>query len=194
VTTDILAAIDRLFAARGADEYHGEAVTQLEHALQAALLAEQAGASAELISAALLHDVGHLLHAHGEAAAGRGIDDRHEALGERFLRPYFGPGVTEPIRLHVPAKRYLCATDPAYSTTLSPASARSLGLQGGSMSPAEAAAFARGPHAAAAVALRRWDDDAKVVGRPTPPLAHFHRYLEAARVSVPVPSPSTGEG
>jgi phosphonate degradation associated HDIG domain protein len=184
--TDILAVIDRLFAARGADEYHGEAVTQLEHALQAALLAERAGASAELITGALLHDVGHLLHGHGEAAAGRGIDDRHEALGERFLRPHFGPIVTEPVRLHVPAKRYLCAADPAYRTTLSPASVRSLELQGGPMSPAGAAEFARGPHAAAAVALRRWDDAAKVVGHPTPPLAHFRRYLRAGLRQRPV--------
>jgi [1-hydroxy-2-(trimethylamino)ethyl]phosphonate dioxygenase len=186
--TDILAAIDRLFAARGADEYHGEAVTQLEHALQAALLAEQAGASGELVAAALVHDIGHLLHEHGETAVGRGIDDRHEALGEQFLRPHFGPSVTQPILLHVPAKRFLCATDPAYRTTLSGASQQSLELQGGPMLPAEASEFARGPNAAAAVALRRWDDAAKVVGLAAPPLAHFRRYLEAARLSVLVPS------
>lgn len=177
---EYLAKIDSLFAERGAAEYHGEAVSQMEHALQSADLAEQAEADSELITAALLHDIGHLLHAHGETAATQGIDDQHETLGERFLRLHFGPGVTEPVRLHVPAKRYLCHVDPTYLAMLSPASRQSLHIQGGPMTAAEAEAFAREPYAEAAIALRHWDDTAKVVGRPTPTLAHFRPYLEAA--------------
>ena len=106
--------IERLFADRGAEEYHGEAVSQLEHALQAAAAGEREGAAPELIVAALLHDIGHLIHSHGEDAAERGIDDRHEELGQRFLQQHFGPAVTEPVRLHVAAKRYLCAVEPGY--------------------------------------------------------------------------------
>jgi [1-hydroxy-2-(trimethylamino)ethyl]phosphonate dioxygenase len=176
----VLDRIDRLFADRGSQAYHGEAVSQLEHALQAALAGEEEGAPPELIAAALLHDLGHLLSPHGEDAVERGIDDRHEALGQRFLAKHFGPAVTEPVRLHVEAKRYLCAVDPEYRAKLSPASEQSLRLQGGPMTPAEVAEYERGPFAAAAARVRRWDDVAKVPGLPTPPLAHFREYLAAA--------------
>ncbi|MBA4063924.1 MAG: metal-dependent phosphohydrolase [Isosphaera sp.] len=175
----VLDTIDRLFATHGAAEYGGEAVSQLEHALQAAALAEAAAAGPDLVAAALLHDVGHLLHG-GGYAAGRGVDDRHEDLGVRFLAKAFGPAVTEPVRLHVAAKRYLTAARPGYLARLSPASIRSLALQGGPMTAAEVAGFEANPHHAAAVKLREYDDAAKAVGRATPPLAHFRRYLEAA--------------
>jgi phosphonate degradation associated HDIG domain protein len=168
----------QLFAERGAAEYHGEAVTQTEHALQSAWLAEKAGATPELIVAALLHDVGHLLHGLGEDAAAHGLDDRHEELGYRFLTKHFGPAVCEPVRLHVPAKRYLCATDPAYRASLSPASETSLRFQGGPMTPDEAKAFEANPHFIAACDLRRWDDHAKVPGIATPNVSYFLRYLE----------------
>jgi phosphonate degradation associated HDIG domain protein len=174
----VLAQIDHLFTERGGGEYHGEAVTQLEHALQAAHLAETDGRPAEWIAAALLHDVGHLLHGHGEDYLERGVNDRHEDLGARFLARAFGPEVTEPIRLHVPAKRYLCAARPGYFATLSPASVRSLELQGGPMSADEVKEFERHPHFAAAAAIREYDDRAKVVGLATPPFAHFRAYLE----------------
>lgn len=177
--------IDRLFADRGAAEYHGESVTQLEHALQAAHLAEAVGAPPALVAAALLHDVGHLLHPGGEAAAARGADAGHEELGYRFLARYFGPAVAEPVRLHVPAKRYLCAVEPGYHDLLSPASRRSLELQGGPMTRAEAKAFEREPFAGAAAALRRWDDRAKRVGLVTPPFAHYRRSVEVALVEHP---------
>ncbi|QJW94518.1 phosphonate degradation HD-domain oxygenase [Frigoriglobus tundricola] len=175
---DVLARAGRLFAERGGAEYHGEAVTQLEHALQCAALAERDGRPAAWVVAALLHDVGHLLHGHGEAHLADGIDDDHEELGARFLARAFGPAVTEPIRMHVPAKRYLCAARAGYREGLSPASVRSLELQGGPMTAAEAAAFEAHPHFAAAVQLREYDDRAKVVGLATPPFDHFLTYLE----------------
>lgn len=174
--------LDHLFTTRGHHLYGGEAVTQLEHALQAADLARAAAAPPADVVAALLHDVGHLLHALGDDCADRGIDDRHEDLGVRFLAKHLPAAVTEPVRLHVAAKRYLCATDAGYLAALSPASVQSLALQGGPMSPAEVAAFHAGPHFAAAVALRRRDDEAKVVGRPTPPFAAFRPFVEQCLV------------
>jgi phosphonate degradation associated HDIG domain protein len=180
VTGDPVAFIVRLFQERGAAAYLGEPVSQTEHALQAAWAAEQAGAGSALIAAALLHDVGHLLHDLPEDCAEHGVDDAHEVRGARWLARHFGPDVAEPVRLHVPAKRYLCATDPAYPGRLSEASVRSLKLQGGPLTPAEVARFRAGPHAEAAVALRRWDDQAKVKGLATPDLEHFRPHLEAA--------------
>jgi phosphonate degradation associated HDIG domain protein len=175
---EVLARIDTLFAERGGGEYHGEAVTQLEHALQCAALAEADGHPPVVIAAALLHDIGHLLHGYGEDHLERGVNDRHEELGARFLAPAFGAAVTEPIRLHVPAKRYLCAVRAGYCAALSPASVRSLELQGGSMTATEVVEFESHPHFRAAVAVREYDDRAKVVGFATPPFAHFRAYLE----------------
>lgn len=179
-----LAKLEDLFARRGGALYQGEAVSQLEHGLQAVWAAEAAGWDADMVAAALLHDVGHLLHGHGEDCADHGIDDRHEELGGRFLARLFGPAVTEPIRLHVPAKQYLCATHSDYLAGLSPASAQSLALQGGPMTEAESVAFARHPFADRAVALRRFDDTAKVPGLVSPPFAQFRHYLGAALAST----------
>lgn len=176
-------AIDELLTlleAHGHSQYGGEAVTQLEHALQAATLAEQQHAGAELITAALLHDIGHLLHNLPADAPDAGIDDHHENVAGNFLRKLFPLAVTEPIRLHVTAKRYLCAVDPAYFETLSQPSIVSLRLQGGPMTSEEAAEFSQHPHCEAAVRLRRWDDAAKITNQPTPPLAHFAGYLRQA--------------
>jgi gamma-butyrobetaine dioxygenase len=165
-----------LFSRQGGRRYH-EDVSQLDHALQAAALAEGEGASAALIAAALLHDVGHLLDG-DEDAARRGIDDRHEIRGSAHLAAWFGPEVTRPIRLHVDAKRYLCAVEPSYASTLSEASVRSLALQGGPLDPETAARFLNQPQGIEAVRLRRWDEMAKSVDAATPSLAHFRRYLE----------------
>jgi phosphonate degradation associated HDIG domain protein len=178
VTRDPLAFLDRLFQERGQEAYLGEAVSQLEHALQSAWAAEKAGADSSLIVSALLHDLGHLLHNLPEDCATHGIDDRHEGLGARWVERWFGPAVSEPIRLHVAAKRYLCAVEPSYHDGLSEASQRSLKLQGGTMMPAEVEAFRQNVHAEAAVALRRWDDEAKVPGLATPDLDHFRPHLE----------------
>jgi phosphonate degradation associated HDIG domain protein len=173
----------RLFKERGDAAYLGEPVSQLEHALQTAWAAEQAGAGSATIAAALLHDIGHLLHDLPEDCALSGIDDIHEERAARWLDRHFGPEVAEPVRLHVAAKRFLCATDPTYIGQLSEASVRSLELQGGPFTPDEAAQFRSQPHAEAAVALRRWDDQAKVPGLPTPPLEHFRACLEAVRAA-----------
>jgi phosphonate degradation associated HDIG domain protein len=164
---------------KGARRYGLSAVNQLQHALQAALLAEQSGCDAALITAALLHDIGHMVHGLGENPAEDGIDDRHEELGRAYLAPLFGPEVTEPVRLHVPAKRYLCATEADYFAQLSPDSVVSLKLQGGPMSEAEVSAFRAKPHSEAAVQLRRFDEAAKVAELATPPVAHFLPYVQA---------------
>lgn len=176
--TAIVSKIVQLYRERGGSRYGGEAITQAEHALQAAMFAEQEGATAELIAAALLHDAGHLLHNLPDDAPDEGIDDEHEALAARWLARYFPPEVVEPVRLHVAAKRYLCATDQNYQGQLSAPSLHSLQLQGGPMSAAEITEFEAGPHCRAAVRLRRWDEAAKVVGLSTPTIEHFASHLE----------------
>ena len=138
------------------------------------------GAGNALVVAALLHDIGHLVTKEAEDAADHGIDTRHEVLGQAWLARYFGPEVTEAIRLHVPAKRYLCATDAAYLGQLSPASVQSLGLQGGPFDKAEIGQFEANPHFRDAIALRRWDDLAKVPGMDVPPLDHYRPHLARA--------------
>jgi phosphonate degradation associated HDIG domain protein len=173
-TSEILS----LFAERGDSEYGGESVTQQQHALQAALFAEQAQSSPALIVAALLHDVGHLLHRLPDDAPDQGVDDRHESLAARWLRKHFGSDVVEPVRLHVAAKRYLCAVDATYLQELSPPSLLSLQLQGGPMSENECREFAAQPFREAAITLRRWDDAAKVPDLQTPTLAHFANYID----------------
>jgi phosphonate degradation associated HDIG domain protein len=170
--------IGLLFARRGGEQYAGEPVTQLEHALQTALLAEQAGAGDELVTACLLHDLGHLVHDLGESPTLRGIDDVHQYLAIPFLRGVFPQEVLGAIGGHVDAKRYLCATRPGYEQALSEDSKRSLKLQGGVFSAEQAEAFMAKPGAAHAVRLREWDDLAKTENLPTPPLAHF---LDRAR-------------
>ena len=159
--------------------YGREAVSQLEHALQCAALAEAADESHEMITACLLHDLGHLVHNLGEQAADKGIDDRHEYRAIPYLRHLFSENVTEPIRLHVDAKRYLCFANKDYWASLSAASKRSLELQGGIFSAEEAEAFITQPHARDVVQLRIWDDQAKVPEKVTPDLAHFTQIMKA---------------
>ena len=163
---------------KGARRYGLHDVSQLQHALQAAMQAEQQGCEPALIVAALLHDVGHMVHGLGDNPAAEGVDDRHEVVGHAWLSASFGPAVTEPVRLHVAAKRYLCAIEPDYFGRLSPDSVLSLSLQGGPMSAAEVAAFRALPHADDAVRLRRFDEAAKVKDLPTPPVAHFRAHVE----------------
>jgi phosphonate degradation associated HDIG domain protein len=180
-----LGDIEKLFRAHGDIEYSGEGVTQLEHALQSAHLAERAGAGDELVTAAFLHDLGHLLNLQGETPTARGIDDQHQYFAIPFIRPLFPAAVVEAIRLHVDAKRALCAMEPDYYEALSEDSRRSLTLQGGVFSRAECDAFLAKPFARNAIEVRRWDDQAKVPGETTPPMEH---YLEiAARCALPRP-------
>jgi phosphonate degradation associated HDIG domain protein len=180
-----LADIEHLFATRGGEQYTGEPVTQLEHALQTAALGEAAGASDALVTAALLHDLGHLLHDLGETPTERGIDDVHQYRVIPFLRGLFDDDVLGAIALHVDAKRYLCATRPDYCASLSNDSKRSLVLQGGIFNEQQAREFIHRPGAAGAVQLRTWDDLAKDAHRVTPPLSHF--MARARRCATPVP-------
>jgi predicted HD phosphohydrolase len=168
------------FRGEAAHQLYDEAVTELGHGLQAAELAIAEGADDALVAAALLHDVGHLLV--GDLFP---IDQPltkdfvHEEVGARYLAKWFGPEVTEPVRLNVAAKRYLVATDPAYFATLSPSSVRSLEVQGGAMSDAEVAAFRALPGWEGAVRLRIWDDLAKDADASPRPFAHHEPMLRA---------------
>lgn len=170
--------IAELFAGEGAGDYLGESVTMAEHMRQAGALARASGAPDPLVAAALLHDVGHF---HG-AITGRelmaGVDNRHGDSGADWLRQWFDPEVREPVRLHVAAKRYLCATDPDYVARLSPASVFTLSVQGGPMSPQEARSFEAMPYADDAVAVRRWDDQAKDPTWVSPSFEEFRPVLE----------------
>ena len=154
-----LADIEQLYAARGGLHY-GEGVTQLEHALQSAVLAEIQGSPSSLIVAALLHDIGHLLEKEEDVVNAR-MDDRHEAIGARILERIFPESVFRPVALHVAAKRYLCFAEPQYWAELSVASQHSLTLQGGPFDRAQALAFERAPYWQDAVQLRRFDDMGK---------------------------------
>lgn len=158
-----VADVVELFETWGRQRYD-EDVSQLDHALQTAALARAGDADDELVAAALLHDVGHLLEMRDDGAPTGDVDDDlgHEARGARFLTSLYPPAVTAPIALHVAAKRYRCAVAPPYLDTLSAGSARSLARQGGPMSAAEAEQFASRPGAIEAVRLRGWDDGAKV--------------------------------
>ena len=170
-----------LFEVRGREMYGREAVSQLEHALQCAQLAEDAGAGPELVSACLLHDLGHLLAApKGEMRDD--VDDVHQYFAIPFLRGVFPDAVLEPMRMHVDAKRWLCAAEPAYWGRLSVASKHSLELQGGFFIESEAKKFIEQPHASEAVLLRRWDDMAKTPGKATPPLRHYLSVLESCEL------------
>ncbi len=163
--------IGELFAGPGARDHMGEPVPIGEHMLQAGTLAQSAGAEAALVAAALLHDIGHLL--------GEMDEDRHGEAGARWLGHWFDEAVTEPVRLHVPAKRYLCAADAGYFGLLSGESVRTLALQGGPMTAAEVTAFEALPFSRDAVAVRRWDDQAKNQAVIAPRFAHFTALLEA---------------
>jgi phosphonate degradation associated HDIG domain protein len=171
-----------IYTRRGCAVYFGEAVTTTEHSLQAAHFAQAFGASDALIVAALLHDIGHLIESVPEDIADWENDAEHEVAGSRYLATRFRPEVYEPVRLHVPAKRYLCATDPSYFSRLSCASVRTLELQGGPMSRAEVTAFEAEPHYREAVLLRRWDDQGKVVGLRTPDFDYYRTLIDGLAV------------
>jgi len=173
-----LTDIEKLFDQRGHEQYTGEPVTQLQHALQSGFLGEQANASDELVTAAFLHDLGHMLHDLGETPSIHGVDDVHQYRVLPYLRGLFPDSVINAIQRHVDAKRYLCATTPEYHDSLSAASKHSLKLQRGIFSEGEAAAFIAEDGAKDAVQLRLWDDLAKQPDLQTPGLSH---YMQIAR-------------
>ncbi len=175
ITDEILA----LFQKHGAHAYFGESVSMTEHALQAAYFAQAAAAPPGLIVAALLHDIGHLVEEVPEDIADWTEDAHHERVGARWLARRVLPEVSEPVRLHVPAKRYLLATDAEYFTKLSPASVITLKLQGGPMAAHEVAQFETERYYKDAVRVRQWDDRGKVAGLKTPGLSDYRALIEA---------------
>jgi phosphonate degradation associated HDIG domain protein len=173
-----LADILALYESRGAQAYFGERVSMAEHGLQTAHFATAEGAPQALVVAALLHDIGHLLEELPETIEEWTLDARHEEIGARWLSQRFGAAVCEPVRLHVPAKRYLCATDAGYFGRLSAASVHTLKLQGGPMSASERAHFETQPFWREALRVRRWDDQGKVAGLKTLALSDYAPLIE----------------
>jgi phosphonate degradation associated HDIG domain protein len=180
---EVVGYIAQLFKERGDSQYGGEMVTQLEHALQAATLAEHDGCDSAAISAALLHDIGHVMHDLSDDAPEQGVDDLHEVIAYRFLNQYFPREVSEPVELHVAAKRYLCAVDATYYDSLSEPSKLSLKLQGGPFQPEQIAEFEQHSYWEQAINLRKWDDLAKVAGTKTPSLEYFLVYISQSLLS-----------
>lgn len=171
-------ALFRYLKERGQSHYD-ESVTQLEHALQAAWLAEQQGGSATEIAAALLHDIGHFVMDENDAQSSfQESDWCHETVGAELLAPFFTAATLAPIRLHVAAKRYLCSVDADYRASLSPASQRSLELQGGVMSASERLELEQHPQFESVIRVRRWDDGAKVPDLEVPDLEHYRAHIQ----------------
>lgn len=177
--TSIVDELFRLFDVGRRRGYSLDGLSHTEHAIQAALLAEEHAMSQSLVVAALVHDIGHLLEPWPRDIAQLGIDLRHEELGSTWLARGYGPEVTEPVRLHVAAKRYLCTTDEGYLDMLSPSSLRSLELQGGPMSRPEAQRFENEPYFVEAVQLRRFDEAAKRTGMKLPDIRDYQCWLES---------------
>lgn len=176
--SNIVEFIADIFERRGAESYLGEQVSMSEHMLQGAVLAEAEGAPEELIAAALLHDIGHYTSEFGPMSLGDERDNYHEESGAMVLAPFFPSVITECVRLHVPAKRYLCATDKGYHDRLSEASKHTLMLQGGPMSAEEVKDFESNPFHREAVRVRIWDDEGKKPGVVTPEFRHYVPLLQ----------------
>ena len=174
----LLDALEELFARAARRSYLGERVSMSAHMLQAAYLADASGAPETIVAAALLHDLGHYGGGFAESALASGIDNRHASVGARMLSPFLPPAVTEPIRLHVEVKRYLCATEPGFVRTLTPASVQTLTVQGGPMTEAEAAHFEATCHLEEAISVRRFDDAGKAPGREVPGFAYYRPLLD----------------
>ncbi|MDG4903303.1 MULTISPECIES: HD domain-containing protein [unclassified Mesorhizobium] len=177
-TGNIVEFIAEIFERRGAESYLGEPVTMSEHMLQGAWLAEQDGAPEELVAAALLHDIGHYTSEFGTYSPDDVEDKHHDEAGGEVLAPFFPPVIVECVRLHVAAKRYLCATNPSYFGKLSPASVHTLSLQGGPMSAEEVAEFRSNPFHQEAVRVRIWDEGGKVANMKTRAFRDYVPLLE----------------
>lgn len=185
--TEVVDQVFALFAERG-DSYYDESVTQTQHALQSAALADAEDAGATMTVAALLHDIGHLVvDEHNNQDDFLHENKKHDFIAATILSRWFPPAVTSPVALHVAAKRYLVATDPSYVDGLSRATVQSLLVQGGPMSPEEVVKFRRLRYAQDACRLRRWDDAGKVANRFVPPLEHYRERLESLVTIRPMP-------
>jgi phosphonate degradation associated HDIG domain protein len=181
-----LQTLMELFRERGSERYSDEAVTQLEHAIQCALLAKRSDASSALVCAALLHDVGHLLVGSPLPTSNEeDLDDGHESKGYAWLSKHFGPAVADPVRLHVPAKRYLCTVEPTYQSALSPTSYKSFLDQGGMMTETERQAFEAEPYFMESLQLRRWDDLAKDEHAAIPAVESFLPLIRECMTASP---------
>jgi len=174
---EVIDTVFRTYVERG-HRHYGENVTETQHALQCATFARDNDEDPALVAACLLHDFGHLAHDLGEDIADRGVDACHEDLGAAALSKWFVPEIVEPVRLHVAAKRYLCAQQAGYFDGLSEASRKSLELQGGPMNADEMSVFESLPHYAAAVRLRLYDDMGKVSEMTTPEIEAFRPFLK----------------
>jgi phosphonate degradation associated HDIG domain protein len=185
MSTQAIDMIVRVFQERGDGRYGDECVSQMEHAIQAACLAEQAGASQTQIAAALLHDIGHIIEdSELPKSNDEDLNDFHEEKAYQWLRTHFGIAVADPVRLHVLAKRYLCTVEPEYAKSLSPTSLKSFHDQGGLMSHDELLAFGREPYSVEALALRRWDDLAKEEDKEIPSIDYFAPILTACAEAI----------
>ncbi|MDF1601525.1 HD domain-containing protein [Mesorhizobium sp. YIM 152430] len=169
----IVAFLADIFERRGGEEYLGEPVTMAEHMLQGAYLAERQGEPEIIIVATLLHDIGHFTSEFGTFSMDDTHDKHHEEAGAAVLERFFPSLVVDCVRHHVAAKRYICATDPAYFGQLSAASIHSLKLQGGPMNADEVRAFERNPNVNEIVRVRHLDDAGKIADMETPGFAHY---------------------
>lgn len=181
---NIVAFLQGVFERRGDEEYLGEPVTMSAHMLQCAQFAENNQDDADVVVAALLHDIGHFTSEFGSFSMQDTEDRYHEEAGATLLKPWFPELVIDCIRFHVPAKRYLCLIDPAYHDALSDASIHSLKLQGGPMNREEAAQFERHTHVDAIVKIRRYDDRAKIPNHPVPEFQHYVPLVQQVADSV----------
>lgn len=181
---EVVTRMREMFEGEGLGDYLGEDVSMAQHMLQAAGLARAAGAADHLVVAALVHDIGHFTGVISGRELMAGKENHHDDAGADWLGLWFGPEVTEPVRMHVAAKRYLCAVDPAYIDALSEASVYTLKLQGGPMTDAEVKDFEASPYYSDAVALRRWDDMAKDANASTPAFDDFAEAVSAAAVTA----------
>ena len=177
--SNIVDYIADIFIRRGAESYLGEKVSMAQHMLQAAQQAERSQAGPDLIVAALLHDIGHYSNEIPDSALMKGTNNYHEEAGANFLSEYFPLSVTEPVRQHVAAKRYLCATDPEYHSRLSQASVNTLRLQGGPMNADEVAEFEKSPHLDDCIRLRIWDDEGKDPDQAHPDFSHYRELVQS---------------
>ena len=170
---NIVAFLGDIFDRRGGEEYLGEPVTMAEHMLQGAAIAEQNGQDEIIIVSALLHDIGHFTSEFGTFTMDDTEDRYHEEAGAKVLEQFFPTVVTDCVRYHVAAKRYLCATKPEYFKRLSEASIHSLNLQGGPMNADEVAEFEANPNLKEIIAVRYLDEAGKRADMETPDYWHF---------------------